>query len=300
MFVSEPALHHKTEDGMNPFVSVAIVDALRGLDNYIERKSKSIGIPPSIPSTNPSKCNVRNAITSYLSIAKNHPHYELSFIFLMHVNLLDALPLQDRAQADYFPSLSPALNRVAHDEFLPQIYNILNTFEIYDGFDIIDGRLFARMIWEFTDPDHCFDSCDPAIGATQSLWEQVTTNSCHVHLDFDHLRQKFPRISTPSIPAQVDPDFSLANFHHPALSQYLVDPILAEAQSSESSTLDDQGAVGFRRALLHSEVTHWHSGKDILPPRRKKLVNNRLRTSFLEDKDETNFIGHRCSGMRNL
>ena len=98
-------------------------------------------------------------------------------------------PFQDRAQADYSPSLSPALNHVVHNEFLPRIYNILNKFEIYDGFNIIDGRLFRRMIWEFTDD---FDLRDPAIQATQSLWKQLITNSSHIHLDFVH-RQTSPR-----------------------------------------------------------------------------------------------------------
>src|SRR5947207_2271939 len=208
-------MHRTANDGMNPLVSVAIVDALRELSKYIECKSKSVGIPPST-STSPSKGNAINAIALYLSTVKVYPHYELSFIFLIHVNILDALPLQDRAQADYFRSLSPALNRIVHNEFLPRIYNILNKFEIYDGFDIIDGRLFGRMIWEFTDPDHDFDLRDPAIQATQFLWEQLIANSSHIHLDFVHLRQTFPRISTPSISNEVDPGFSLANFHHPA------------------------------------------------------------------------------------
>src|SRR5271169_3029025 len=145
----------------NPFVSVTIVDALRELDNYIECKIKSVGIPPST-STSPSKCNAINAIASYLSTVQVHPHYELSFISFIHVNILDALPFQDRARADYFSSLSPASNRVVHNEFLPRIYNVLNKFEIYDGFDIIDGHLFGGMIWEFTDPDHDFDLRDPA------------------------------------------------------------------------------------------------------------------------------------------
>ena len=255
---------------MNPLVSNAILDALHELDNYINCKSKLIGSPGAM-STIPSKCNAVNAIDSYLSTVKVHPHYELSFIFLLHVNILNALPLQDRAQPDYFPSLSPALNCVVHNEFLPQVYDILNRLENYDGFDIIDGRLFARMIWEFTDPDHDVDFCDPAIEVTQSLWEQLTANCSHVPLDFVRLRQTFPRISTPSISNEIDPGFSLANFHHPALAQYLVDPILAEAQSSESCTLDDHGAVGFRRAVLHSEATHWHSGKDILPHPSKRV-----------------------------
>lgn len=263
-------MHRTADDGMNPFVSVAIVDALRELDNYIESKKQWIRIPPFM-STSPSKCNTINAIASYLSTVKVRPHYELSFIFLMHFKILDTLPLQDRAQADYFPSLCPALNCVVHNEFLPRIYNILNTFEIYDGFDIVDGRLFGRMIWELTGPDHEFDLRDPVIQATQSLWENVIAHSSHIHLDFVHLRQTFPRISTPSISNDVDPGFSLANFHHPALAQYLVDPILAEAQTSKSSTLDDHSAPGFRRALLHSEVTHWHSGNDILPHPSKKV-----------------------------
>ena len=176
-------MHRTVDNGMDPFVSAAIVNALRELDNYIECKSKSIGIPPST-STSPLKCNAINAIASYLSTVKIHPHYELSFIFLMHVNILDALPLQDRAQADYFPSLSPALNRVVHNEFLPQIYNILNKFEIYDGFDIIDGRLFGRMIWEFTDPDHDFDMQDP-VNSSDSIFMGATNRelfSCQSRL----------------------------------------------------------------------------------------------------------------------
>src|SRR5271170_4399449 len=177
-------MHRTTGDsGMNPLVSNAIPDALHELDNYINCKSKSIGSPGAM-STIPSKCNAINAIASYLSTVKIHPHNELSFIFLLHVNILNALPLQDRAQPDYFPSLSPALNRVVHNEFLPQIYDILNKFEIYDGFDIIDGRLFARLIWEFTDPDHDFDLHDPVIQATQCLWEKLIANSFHVDLDF--------------------------------------------------------------------------------------------------------------------
>jgi ATP-dependent RNA helicase DDX60 len=255
---------------MDPLVSVAIAEALRELDSYIAFKKKSIGVAPTI-STKPSKCNAINAITSYLSTDKAHPHYELSFIFLMHATLLETLPLQDRAQADYFPSLSPALNRVVHDEFLPRIYDILNKLEIYDGFDVIDGRLFGRLIWEFTDPEYEFDLQDPTIQAAQSLWDQLITKSSRIKLDFDHLRQEFPRLSTPSIPPEVDPDFSLVNFHHPSLAPYLVDPILDEAQSSKSNTVEDYEAQGFRKAVLHSEVTHWHSGKDILPHPSKKV-----------------------------
>jgi hypothetical protein len=104
------------------------------------------------------------------------------------------------------------------------------------------------MIWEFTDPDHEFDMQDPVIQATQSLWEQLIVNSSHVNLDFIRLRQTFPRIRQPSISNEVDLDFPLTHFHHPALAQYLVDPILAEAESSKFSTLDDHGALGFRRA----------------------------------------------------
>ena len=263
-------MHRTADDGMNPLVSVAMLDALRKLDRYIECKSKLVGIPPSM-SMNTSKCNIINAIASYLSTVTVQPHYELSFIFLTHGNILDALPLQDRAQVDYFPSLSPALNRVVHNEFLPRIYNILHTFAVYDGFDIIDGRLFGRMIWEFTDPDNDFDLRDPAIQATQSIWGQIIAESAHIHLDFVHFRQTFPRVSTPTISTQADPSFSLTTFHHPALSEYLLESIFEEAQTSKTSTLDDHRAIGFRRALLHSEVTHWHSGNDILPHPSKKV-----------------------------
>jgi hypothetical protein len=256
---------------MDPHVSVAIAEAMVALNSYIDSKKKSVGIAPAT-STKPSKCNAINAIASYLSTDKVHPHYELSFIFLIHATLLQTLPLQDRAQADYFPSLSPALNRVVHDEFLPRIYDILNKLEIYDGFDVIDGRLFGRLIWEFTDPEYDLDLQDPAIQAVQSLWDRHITESSRIQLDFDHLRQEFPRLSTPSIPPEVDPDFSLVNFHHPSLAPYLVDPILDEAQSSESNTIDENEALGFRKAVLHSEVTHWHSGKDILPHPSKKVV----------------------------
>jgi ATP-dependent RNA helicase DDX60 len=256
---------------MDPLVSVAIAEALQELDNYIAFKKKSVGISPAM-STKSSKCNAINAIASYLSTDKVHPHYELSFIFLMHATLLDTLPLQDRAQADYSPSLSPALNRVVHNEFLPRIYDTLNKFEIYDGFDVVDGRLFGRLIWDFTDPEYDFDPQDPTIQATQSLWDQQhSTKSSRIQLDFDRLRQEFPRQSTPSIPPEVEPDFSLVNFHHPSLSPYLVDPILDEAQTSESDTVNDNEALGFRKAVLHSEVTHWHSGKDILPHPSKKV-----------------------------
>src|SRR5579871_5491314 len=99
------------DGGMDTLVSIAIADALLELHNYIECKKRSAGILPPT-STSPSKCNAINAIASYLSTVKVQPHYELSFIFLMHVNIRDTLPLQDRAQADYFLSLCPALNRI--------------------------------------------------------------------------------------------------------------------------------------------------------------------------------------------
>lgn len=290
-------MHRTANHGMNKFVSVGIIHALRELDNYIECKSKSIGIPSSM-STSPSKCNAINAIALYLSTVQVqvYPQYELSFIFLMHVNILEGLPLQDRPQADYFSPLSPALNRIVHNKFFPRIYNILNKLEIYDGFDIIDGRLFGRMIWEFTDPDHNVDLCDPAIQATQTLWDQLIANFQHIHLDFVQLRQTFPRISAPSISNVIDPDFSLVNFHHPALAQYLVDSILVQGQSSKSSTLGDHRALAFRQALLHSEATHWHSGKDILPHPSKK-VGERL-SSWLIARRQRNDQLHRAAMQR--
>ena len=114
-------------------------------------------------STSASKCYAINTIALYLSTVQVHPHHELSLIFGMLVNILEALTLQDHGQADYFPSLSPAMNPVVHNEFLSRIYNILNKFGIYDGFNIIDGHLFGRLIW-----DHNVDLHDPAFGATQS------------------------------------------------------------------------------------------------------------------------------------
>jgi ATP-dependent RNA helicase DDX60 len=265
-------MQRTVDDGMNPLVSAAIVEALRKLDSYVEDKGKSVGMFTSAP-MHPAKCNAINAITSYFSTVTCQPQYELCFIFLLHVVILDKLPLQDRAQADYFTSLSPSLNRVVHNEFLPRIYNILHTFEIYDGFDIIDGRLFGRMIWEFTNPDYDFDTRDPAIQTTQSLWEEVTAASqaSRINLDFVRLRQTYPRISTPTTSNHVEPDFSLTNFHHPDLAQYLIEPILCDLQTSNSNILAEHKALGFRRALLHSDVTHWHSGKDILPHPSKKL-----------------------------
>src|SRR5271154_4962935 len=152
---------------MNPFISDTIVDALQKLHNYIECKSRSIGSAPP-PLTSLSKCNAINAIAWYMSSVDVFPHCELSFIFLLHAKILDSLPLQDRAQAAYFPSLHPDLNHVIHNEFIPRIYNILNKFQVYDGFDIIDGRLFGRMIWEFTDPNQDFDFRDPVFQATKS------------------------------------------------------------------------------------------------------------------------------------
>lgn len=253
---------------MYPLVSDAIIHALRELDNYIDCKRTAIGIPRSFCKTS-SKCNAVNGLAACLPMFQTYPLYELGFIFLAHLNILQRLPLHGRAHADYFSSLSPGLNHIVRNDFLPRIYNILEQFEIYDGFDIMDGRLFGSMIWKFTDPYDDIDWCDPVIQATQSQWEKLDMNSSHTKLDFAHLRQMYPRISTPSIPNVVDPDFSLAAFHHPALEQYLVDPIFAKA--STSSISDGHRAIGFRQALLHSEVTHWHSGKNILPHPSKKV-----------------------------
>lgn len=130
----------------NDGLLVSIGYVLRDLDNYVECKLRNLIENPLFALTSASKCNAMNAIACYLSTVRLHPHYELSFIFLAHVKILDALPLQDRAQPDYFPSLSPALIYIVHNEFLPRIYNILNKLEVYDRFDIIDGRLFGRMI----------------------------------------------------------------------------------------------------------------------------------------------------------
>jgi len=252
-------------DRIRPLVSFAITSALREINSYVERNAKSIGIRPLEP-TGPSKCNAITGISCYLSsVPKDFPHYELSFVFLAHATILDRLPLQDRAQVYYYPSLSPQLNCIVHKEFLPAIYNILNQLEIYDGFDILDGRLFARMLWEFTDPNHDVDFDDPVLQATQSLWEQITKDSSHISLDLVHFRKTFLRISTPSIPHEVDPDFSLSNFHHPALSQYLIDPLLAKAKTSNSSAIATSNNLFFAQALLHSELTHWHSGNKIFP-----------------------------------
>jgi len=252
-------------DGIRPLVSSPITSALREINSYVERKAKSIGIRPLEP-TGPSKCNAITGIICYLSsVPKDFPHYELSFVFLAHATILGRLPLQDRAQVNYFASLSPELNGIVHKEFLPTIYSILNQLESYDGFDILDGRLFARMLWEFTDPNHDVDFDDPVLQATQSLWEQITKDSSHISLDLVHFRKTFPRISRPSIPHEVDPDFSLSNFHHPALSQYLIDPLLAKAKPSNSSAIANSNNLFFAQALLHSELTHWHSGNKILP-----------------------------------
>jgi hypothetical protein len=115
-------MHRTVVDGMDPMVSVAIGDALMELSNYIQLRNKSIGIYPSLSlstiATTSSQRPSINAITSYLLTVHTHPHRELAFIFLLHTTILDSLPLQGRAQQDYFRKLSPTLNYIVHRNFL--------------------------------------------------------------------------------------------------------------------------------------------------------------------------------------
>jgi hypothetical protein len=181
--------------------------------------------------------------------------------------MLEHLPLEDRAQADYFQSLSTSFNRVVHDDFLPRIYHILGDCSL-SSIDIMDGRLFGRLLWEFTNPAVAIDYTDPVIQKTQEIWNALDLD---VRLDLEHIRKAFPRVSAPTIPPKVEPRSSLTPFLHPTLSQYLLDPeLLPEAISSES--LDVNEAIGFRRALVHEEIKHWHSGKQILPHPSKVLA----------------------------
>ena len=278
-------------------VTVAISDALLRLNDYIQHRNMCIGIHPSlsfltIASKSSLRHSINDTIASYLLTVNTHPHRELAFIFLLHITILKSLPLQGRAQPGYFESLSPMLNRIVHNEFLPHIYYLLNQLERHNGVDTIDGRLFGRLIWEFTNPAADIDTCDPAIQAAQKLWTQTVVNLvADCHLDFPLLRETYPRTSMPIIACEVDPQFSLTEFHHPALSKYLLDSLLtdAESRSTKSKPLGGDSGLGFRRALLHSEVTHWHSGKAILPHPSKKvgeqpnewIISRRLRNDQL-------------------
>src|ERR1700737_24725 len=164
-------MNRTADDGMDAKLSVAIGQALTSLNKHIQRKIPVRILPPGHPSTSSDSASII-AIRAYLSMVQSHPHSELAFVFLSHVAMLDILPLQDRAHGDFFQSLSPDLNRIVHDEFLPWIYNFHYAADI-KGVDIIDGRLFGRILWAFTNPESSIDQSDPAIQKAQRLWTQA-------------------------------------------------------------------------------------------------------------------------------
>jgi hypothetical protein len=250
------------DDGFSSRMSDSINHALAALNKYVDKIINTLRISSSSVGVLMGKNTAPTvaAIVTYLSRFKSHPHCELAFIFLSHVAMLEIVPLQDRAQADYYSSLSPTLNSIVHREFLPRLYTILSRIDT-SGIDIIDGRLFGRMLWEFTNPESKLDPCDPIIQKTQEFWKATT--HLDLDLDLDHLRTTYSRISTPIIPDKVEPRSSLKPFSQPALSQYLLDPTILPESSSSSLEVDD--AVGFRASLRHTETTHWHSKREILP-----------------------------------
>jgi hypothetical protein len=89
------------------------------------------------------------------------------------------------------------LNSIVHDKFLPRLYTVLSRIDT-SSIDIIDGRLFGRMLWEFTNPESKLDHFDPIIQKTRELWNATT--HLDIDLDLDHLRTTFPCTSTPIIP----------------------------------------------------------------------------------------------------
>lgn len=260
-------MHRTRDNGMSNAMSMAITHALKALNRHVESMANTLWSASRLDSrstvglTSPFPPSSA-AIATYLSTFQDHPHCEIAFVFLCHVAMLDVLPLHDRAQANYFPSLSPTLNTIVHDEFLPRIYNFLSGIGI-ERIDVIDGRLFGRMLWEFTSPDSDIDHTDPIVQKAQELWSQATAK-LNVNLDLVHLRTTYPRTSTPIVQPKVEPRSTLTYFSHPAISKYLIDPILPES----TDWTPDHAAVGFRKSLLHEEMTHWHSSKELLPSRK--------------------------------
>ena len=180
-------MHRTTEDGMSPTVSVAITLALSALETYVQCLTKPISSingrdSVSIEHSQPVPPSIAAAI-AYLLSNNGHPNCEIGFIFLMHVTMLDMLPLYDRAQYNFSSCLDPSLNRILHDKFLPHIYYRLNKSKVAQ-FDCIDGRLFTRLIWEFTNPEFDLNWDDLSLQSTRDIWKQVITHFPKIHLDW--------------------------------------------------------------------------------------------------------------------
>ena len=267
-FVTEPTLGHFTGNSDKSAAATVLKAALLTLDNYIKnRLDNFISFACNLAMVNltfeKSRSSSIAAIKMYISTIPSPPELELCFIFLVHLAMLDALSLRARAQADYFSSLCSRLNNVVHQIFLPRMYHLLGISNIETGIDPMDGRLFGRLIWEFTNPSSSIDMNDPIIQKTQESWAQLTVHTA-IKLDLENFRLLYPRVSTPIIPEKVHPQFGLTAFSHPVLSQYLLDPILNVPDAIGNKAHNNCVGIGFRRAIVHSEDTHWRSGPYLL------------------------------------
>lgn len=252
---------------MNSQIVATVQGALLALNHYIEERTTAVITPRYHPHLDSRLPNARStsiaAIGDYLVDFPNHPDLELCFIFLTHLVMLEFLDIRSRAQADYFESLCPSLNRIVHQIFLPRMYRLLCISQHDPGIDPMDGRLFARVIWEFTDRASSVDLNDPVIQKAQELWDQLTLRSNQIILDLEQLRLSYPRASTPVLPEKAYPPFALTTFSNPAISNYLLDPILTDSITIDTAAVSNDSAIGFRKALLHSETRHWHSSEII-------------------------------------
>ena len=186
---------------MNRKILTNIQNTLQALSDYIENNVAQVISPifhvsPLFSIKEDLHSPSVAAIAAYLSAIHKHPEPELCFIFLMHLTLLRDLSLQARAQVDYFQSLCPTLNRIVHNEFLPCVYYLTRTSNDTPDVDPMDGRLFGRLNWEFTNAAYGVELNDPVIQTTLRLWLQITAE-LDLRLDLEGLRLSYPRISTP-------------------------------------------------------------------------------------------------------
>ncbi|THU98274.1 P-loop containing nucleoside triphosphate hydrolase protein [Dendrothele bispora CBS 962.96] len=217
-------------------------------------------------------CDARTAIRSIAKALVNaqlEPNLPLdlaeplTYLFLLHILLLDTLPLRLRARN--VASLHPNLRFIVLDQFLPMTYIAMTGALVKENGALdVDGRIFVSLIQyacmhaDSTIPEEFGDKVP-----INQIWMEL--KGCLPHFEaFASFHQSAQPVNSLYTPAASELSFPLLPFSNPVLDKHLSSLQIILDHGEEST--EDFKPNGFSGSTIFADTTHWHNPKALLAP----------------------------------
>ena len=277
-FIVEKA--EKTRRGISQWLKKRSYTSLSDNDFYNQHHNeKEVG--KNIMSATKSSIDLVVDCLKEILSERNNDHCpalttEFSWLFLVHIVLLEVLPLKSRAQnLGKLKSYTNQQIKLFFHKICRKLTTLISLNIDINFCDALDGRLFYRIVYEASSKSTCFQSSiflgTYIFEKTNTLWTQVTDEAVPNLLTIQRTKTESPLdISLYTFKGQLPPTF-LA-FHNKTFKDHLVKIIGAhEDDKSQTSNM-------IKSMNTFNDNNHWHTNKEILTKNIKSKSSRLLRT----------------------